>query len=97
MFDQKNRDPAVSNLANQIAEPVLFRWVHAGGGLVEEQQLRHGAQSARYLESPLIAIGEVLGQLVRKSLDAAEAQDVQRLGLSRLLLLAVGRSPKYRG
>ena len=32
--------------------------VHAGGGLVEREQLRLGRQRARDLETPLVAVGE---------------------------------------
>ncbi len=48
---------------NAVNSRGLLR-VHAGGRLVEQQQLRVGGERARDLEPALVAVGQVAGQLV---------------------------------
>ena len=65
--------------------------VHAGGRLVEQQQLRLAGQRARNLQPPLVAVG----QIPRRDGPLAVQPDVTRVApapwLARLILLAVDR------
>src|SRR5262249_6318731 len=65
MLDQEDREAeARANGANQLAEFPLFAAVHAGRGLVEQQQLGLERQRARDLQAALVPIGEIARALV---------------------------------
>ena len=49
---------------DELHQVLRLLGVHARRRLVEEQQLRAGGKRARDLEAPLVAVGEVLGELV---------------------------------
>ena len=55
---------------------ILLRRVHAGGGFVEQQQLRFRGQGAHDLQAALVAVGQALGRLVAQ---ARQVEDLQQL------------------
>ena len=68
--------------------------VHAGGRLVEEQELRLASRARARLEAPLVAVGEVLRVLV---VLAAQAREVEQLAAALLgLRLLRACSPGVR-
>ncbi len=48
----------VADAVDQLAEQHLLGGIHAGGRLVEREQLRIGGQRARDLEPALVAVGQ---------------------------------------
>jgi hypothetical protein len=56
-----------------------FSAVHACSRLVERQQLRFGGQRTGNLEAALIAVGEILGIVVRPVMNADVVQATPRL------------------
>src|ERR1019366_1655917 len=71
--------------------------VHAGGGLVEQQQLGLGSQRAGDLDPPLITVGELHGQLLERA--GAQTDVGEQLGgpIPHLALLpAHPRRPEDR-
>ena len=70
--------------------------VHAGGRLVEQQQLGLGRQRARDLELALLAVGQVLRELVALGPETDELEPLVG-DVERLLLLALElRRAKHR-
>ena len=61
--------------------------IHARGGLVEEEEARVAGEGARDLDAPLLAVGEVLRNLVRDVLELEYGEEVQRLVRQLLLVL----------
>src|SRR5471032_2347437 len=76
VLDQQHGLAFVLDLDQQLAQRQLFGGVHAGGRLVERQQLRIGGQRAGDFQAELIAIRQetrgALGEL-------ADADEVQQL------------------
>src|SRR5829696_3146983 len=73
---------------DQAGQPRGLLGVHAGRGLVEQQQRGVGGQRPRYLQAPLVTVGEVLGE----RLPLADADEVEELrgALAGLPVLAAG-------
>ena len=87
VLDQQHRDAAVADLADQLHQVDRLARVHPGGRLVEQQQLRLGGEGPGDLEPPLVAVGEVLGQLVRACpVRPTKSQQLDRLRLGVGLL-----------
>ena len=61
--------------------------VHPRRGLVQEQQLRLAGQGAGDLHAALLAVGEVLRDLLRDAFQLEDGEELERL-LGELLLLA---------
>ena len=62
---------------NSVSRCGLLR-VHAGGRLVEQQQLRVGRQRPRDLHPPLVAVGQLRGELVEDGLGAGRRRRAAR-------------------
>src|SRR6266480_4686277 len=58
MLDEQYGDAFASHGLNELAQGKRLRRVHAGGRLVEREQLRLGGERARDLEAPLVAVGQ---------------------------------------
>ena len=60
VLDEQDREVLlVAQLAHEVGQLRGLLRVHAGGRLVEQQQLRVGRQRARDLDAALVAVGEV--------------------------------------
>jgi hypothetical protein len=95
VLDEQHRDPALGAQGlHQLAQLLGLLRVHPRGRLVEQQQLRIGGQRPRDLQAPLVAVGEVHGQLVVLA-QADEAQQLTRAVVGRLLLAAVERRVQH--
>ena len=78
--------PSLADAADAGVELVDLLGVHAGGRLVEQQQLGLGGERAGKLQAALLAEGEVGGEIVAL---AGEAGELQR----RAEALAIVRAP----
>ena len=89
VLDQEHGDPQLrTNALEQPGHLAGLRRVHPGGRLVEQQQLGLTRERTRDLETPLVTIREVAGQLVV----AATEPDVAEPAARRLAdLLLFGR------
>src|ERR1700747_600791 len=95
VLDQENRDRALlAERADEGEERGGFLWVHPGGRLVQEQQLRLGRERAGDLEPTLVAVGEGLCELVVRSSQPREAEQLARLLLGLALLAPNARQPE---
>src|SRR6516164_9274991 len=61
VLDQQYGVPVVPDLLDQFDQSGFLARVETGGRLVEAQQLRLRCESTRYLQAPLVAVGQVLG------------------------------------
>src|SRR2546428_524493 len=93
--EQDGEVEARANPADQLAEPPLLPAVHAGGGLVEQEQLGLQRQGARDLQPALVAVGEVPCALVRTVGQANQLQQRQRPAPGVALLRARRRQPDH--
>ena len=82
------------SFGEEVGEGDRLLRVHAGGRLVEQQQLRLGRQRTRDLQPALVAVGEVLGELVVDRPRPAVAQQLARLLVGLALLAADRGVPK---
>ena len=57
-------DAVATDVVEQPLQRLRLGRVHAGGGLVEREQLGLGRERAGDLEPPLVAVGEMLGEIV---------------------------------
>src|SRR6266478_3314076 len=69
MLDEQHGDAALSDCLNELAQGKRFRRVHAGGGLVEREQLRLGGERARDLEASLVAVRQAARRVVGAAAD----------------------------
>src|SRR5260221_473669 len=77
VLDQQHGDAARADRLDQLPQPERLGGVHAGGGLVERQQLRLRGERARELEAPLIAVRQATGRIVGARADADVVEKVQ--------------------
>ena len=70
MLDDEDGDPVLADRFQELAQVLLLGGVHAGGGLVQREEARLGGERARDLEAALVAVGEVLGELIAARADA---------------------------
>ncbi len=73
---------------DELHQVLRLLGVHARRGLVEEQQLRAGGKRARDLEAPLVAVGEVLGELVADPVQPDVRQELLGPTIADILLPA---------
>ena len=96
VFYQEDRDSAfVSYLQNNIYQFFGFERVKAGGGFVEEQQLRRRCERERDGEHPLLSVGYVLYQIFSPVVKAAELQNIFGV-LKHILIFTSGSLPVYK-
>ena len=74
VLDEEDRDAALLDLVDEVEELVGLLLVHAAGRLVEDEELRLGGEGASDLESPLVAVGQVLGEIAGAVEEADEAE-----------------------
>ena len=75
MLDEHDGDlEHVADLDDVLHELLRFGGVHAGGGLVEQQQLGIGRKGAGDLQLALLAVGQVDGDHVALLPDAHDLQ-----------------------
>ena len=86
VLDQQHRQALLgAKLLDELRERHRLLGVHACGRLVEEQQLRLGRERASDLEPPLVAVGEVLREVV---LDAPQGPSTRAARAPRSRALA---------
>ena len=73
----------------------LFALIEARGRLVQEQDLGLGGQRPRPLHSPLVAIGQIAGELVLVSFDADEFEPSLAFAHDRPLFASLPRQVRY--
>ena len=61
VLDEEHGDAGVADPADEVHELDALGRVHAGRGLVEEEQLRLRGERPGDFEPPLVPVGEVLG------------------------------------
>ncbi len=74
MVDDQDADPVVGGLAQQLREPGSLVVVQAAGGLVEQQDVRLGAQRSRELDQPQGTGGQRAGDGVPQVGQAERAE-----------------------
>ena len=67
VFDQENAVAAIADIADFFHQFGLFRRIHAGNRLVEQQQLRFGGKGAGEFKLTLVTIGKIVGCLLYTS------------------------------
>src|SRR5207248_1347608 len=98
VLDERDRRAELAVDVEDEAAHVLFLLdVHAGHGLVEEQQLRLGGQRARQLHALLQAVGQRAGRHLADGLDLQEVDDALDGGAMGQLLGARGAPPERVG
>ena len=78
--------PSRADPVDQLAQRHLLGRVHAGGRLVESDQLRIGRQGARHLEPALIAVAQGAGLVFGEAGDADVVEQLPRPRRDRRLL-----------
>src|SRR5574343_673996 len=91
MFDQQNADGIGANHFDELAQPSGFVGVHTGGGFIQARQSRVGGERAGNFEATLVAIGQVLGQIMGATRDADVVQKLQRHIFGGLFFASVKR------
>ncbi len=96
VLDEQDREiQLVAEMLDELGHLGRLAGVHAGGGLVQQQQLRLARQRARQLEPALVAVRQVLGPvLLVAPRQADELEELLRLALRLLLLGAHGGKPQ---
>ena len=93
VFDKHDRQVKfVADLFDQADEVLLFGRIHAGGGFVEQQQLRPCRKCPDDLETPLVAVWQAGAALVLVFFELKDSQQLQRE-----IRDAPASSLKYRG
>ena len=72
--DEHGQVEAVADLADEVHQGKRLLRIHAGGGLVEQQQLGIGRKGAGDLQLALLAVGQVDGDHVALLPDAHDLQ-----------------------
>src|SRR5712691_7320084 len=79
-YIKQHSGAVASDCLNELAQGKRFRRVHAGGRLVEREQLRLGGERARDLEASLVAVRQTARGVVGA---AADPDIVEQLGRAR--------------
>ena len=87
----------VAQPADLRLQPLGLAVVHAGGGLVEEEQLRLEHHRARDLEAALVAVRERGGRLVGDVLRGRRRRAARSRARASLLVVVVRRRAEDRG
>ena len=88
VLDQQDRHrPLLAEPGEEVGERGRLLRVHAGGRLVEQEQLRLRRERARELEPALVAVGEVLARARRRRGRARSSGGARAPALARLALL----------
>ena len=82
--------PSPADRLEELAQLLLLGGVHAGRRLVEREEPRVGGERARDLEAALVAVGEVLRELVAARADAHVVEQLPGAPVDRRLLRARG-------
>ena len=97
VLDEEDGDAGVADAADALDQVLPLGRVHAGGGLVEQQQARLGGQGAGDLHQPLLPVGQTGGRHVRRAVQADEPQGVHGPHPRRLLLAALAGQAEAAG
>lgn len=88
MLNEEDGEPHLAaDFQDELLQGLRLLGVHARGGLVQEEELGLEGEGAGDLQLPLLAVGEVAGELVLAVQEAHVLQEAQGLlqGLSLLL------------
>ena len=96
LHEQDGEAILVLDEANELHELHLLGWVHAGGGLIQQQQLRSCGEGADDFEAALVAVGQALGRCVGELAELENLQHVHDLRGDLLLFVAEDRSARER-
>src|SRR5574341_851985 len=81
VLDEEHGLALVAQPANRVEQVVQQRPVHAGGGLVEQDQQGVPHEHTNELDELLLAVREIAGVLVPEPLELDEAQELERARL----------------
>ena len=85
VLDEQHRDAEFFlRKTDQVHELDFFRGIHAGGGLVEQEQLRAGGEGTHDFEPALIAVAETVGGRVIRIRESEDAEPEKKF-LNRIL------------
>lgn len=97
MLDEEDGDALVADGEDQLFGGARLLGVHAGGGLVQEEQAGLGGEGAGDLQLALFAVGEVAGEVVALGFEADELEEFHGAFLAGLLrLLEAGAAQQCR-
>ena len=86
MFDEQNGDiHFLAHFANKIHHRQTFLWIHACGRFVQEQEFGFGPEGTRNFQTPLIAIRQILGEIVFLAAQTDKAQQLAPVCRRRVL------------
>ena len=94
MLDQQDRAAIAADFVQQLAQLGLLRGVHAGGRLVEREQLGFGGQGARDFQAALVPVRQVARREVGVATDAHIVEQRVRLFEHVGFLFANRRRPE---
>jgi hypothetical protein len=98
VLDEENRDlEPIPDLRDVLHELFGLMGVHAGGGLVQEEELRIGRKGADDLQAALGAVGQAAGGFIRQILHAEDIEELDRPLVLALLLLPVAGETEDTG
>src|SRR6185295_225118 len=93
VFDQQDGAVVLADPVDQLAQQNLFGRVHAGGRLIQGDQLRVGGQGPGDLQPALVAVREGAGLVVGVLADTDVVEQFHRaLGDRGLFRLETGRA-----
>src|SRR6266571_5879263 len=97
VLDEQYRDSLlVADAVHEVDELRRLLRVHAGGRLVEQHPLRIERECASYLETALVAVGQVAGVLVVHLADSHELEQVAGRAVRSALLVTLPRQAEHR-
>ena len=98
MLDEHDGDlEGIPDLADVLHQLRRLRGVHARGRFVQQQKAGIGGQSPDDLQTPLGAVGQASGLMVRQILHLEDAQQLQRPLMCYPLVLPVTGQPQDPG
>ena len=87
--EEDGQAEVLARLADERGQLVRFLRVHAGGRLVEQEQLRLRGERAGDLEAALLAVGQGSRHFVLEFCEADDLEQLERAGALGALLLRV--------
>ena len=95
VLDEQDRQAELAPEApDEVGHLARLAAVHAGGRLVEEQELGPGRQGAGDLEPALVAVGQVARPRLGPLVEVDELEQAHAFGDRRLLLAEHARGPQ---
>ena len=95
VLDEQHGDfEFVLHEADQVHQLLLFRWIHPGGGFVQEEELGLCGQGPDDFETPLITVGKAFAIGFSEAIQAKDLQQLHRFVLNTSFDLAKNAATK---